>query len=386
MEGIADLPLHEGHVPIWLLKLMRKLAKAIIDIFILEYGPDKLVERLSNPLWFQAFNNTIGMDWDSSGSTTVTLAILKSILNAEEHGVLVLGGKGLKAKTVPEEINYAVEKLNLPSKLGDKLKKASKLTAKVDSALIQDGYSIYIHSVIVSENAKWAIVQQGMNVNLKMARRYHWLSENLESFVREPHSGILTLKKEKAVLNLVDKEIEGTRKAIVDLAKENPSTVVNMYREALNTLKRQTTLFPKASIVHVDTIRKQIYYTPITSLNVLAEKIAKIKEATPKNLEELLLIRGIGASTIRALTLISDLIFNEPPSYRDPANYIYDPFKYTFTVGGKDGVPYPINRRVMENTIATLEALVEEAKLSPKDKRRALGRLKTLRARIYGQQ
>jgi len=385
MEGVADLPLHEGQVPLWLLRLMRKLAKAIVEIFILEHGPGKLVERLANPLWFQAFNNVIGMDWDSSGSTTVTLAILRSILNNGEYGVLVLGGKGSKAKSVPEEINYAVEKLSLPSRLSGELKKASRLVAKVDSALVQDGYSIYIHSLIVSENAKWAIVQQGMNVNLKMARRYHWLSDNLESYIREPHSGILTLKMEEAVLNLVDRDVENARKTIVDLAKENPSTIVNMYRDALNALRNQTTLYQKASIVRVNPVKKQIYYAPITSINTLAERIARIKEVSPRNLEELLLVRGVGASTIKALALISDLIFNEPPSYRDPANYIYDPFRYAFTVGGKDGVPYPVNRKVMEETIATLENTIKEAKISPKDKRRALNKLKTLRAKVHEQ-
>ncbi len=379
MEGIADLPLHEGHVPLWLLKLMRKLAKAIVEIFILEYGPDKLVERLANPLWFQAFNNVIGMDWDSSGSTTVTLAILKSILSNGEFGVLVLGGKGSKAKSVPEEVELAAEKLGLTTKISEYLKKASKLVAKVDSSLIQDGYSLYIHSLIVSEKSKWAIIQQGMNVNIRMARRYHWLSDVLESFVREPHTGILSLRKEEAALNLVDKTAEGARKTVVDLAKENPSTIINLYREAVNALKRQTTLYPKASIIHVDPIKRKIYYSPITSVNSLAEKIAKIRDVSPGNLEELLLIKGVGASTIRALSLVSDLIFNEPPSYRDPANYIYDPFKYTFAVGGKDGVPFPVNRRVMEETIATLENIVKEAKIGPKEKRRALDRLKAFR-------
>ncbi len=174
LEGIADLPLHKGHIPVWLLHIMERLASAIIELLINEYGPGGVVQRFSNPLWFQAFNNIIGMDWDSSGSTTVTTGVLKTITwRHPEWGLLVLGGKGANARRVPEELERAVEALNLPNSKAEELEKASRLTAKIDSALLQDGYTLYHHSLIVSRDGTWSIIQQGMNTEKKMARRYH---------------------------------------------------------------------------------------------------------------------------------------------------------------------------------------------------------------------
>ena len=189
--GYTELPLHDGHVPRWLAELMKRLAYAILEVMVDEFGVGKVVERLSNPLWFQAFNNIIGMDWDSSGSTTVTTAILKQVTwNHPELGILVLGGKGELARKVPEEIVEASKILNLSESTVKELEKASRLAAKVDSAMLQDGYQLYHHSLIISNDGRWCIIQQGMNVENKTARRYHWYSEAIKSYVVEPHTGI----------------------------------------------------------------------------------------------------------------------------------------------------------------------------------------------------
>ena len=382
MEGIADLPLHEGHVPLWLIRLMKRMARALVEIIVEEYGPDKFVIRLSNPLWFQAFNNIIGMDWDSSGSTTVTLGILKEVLKDGQLGVMVLGGKGRKARKVPEEIVEACSKLNISSSIEKELIKASKLSAKVDSAMLQDGYMLYHHSMILSNTGLWAIVQQGMNVDIGMARRYHWLSKNMQSFVRKPHTAIAG-KKNPASLNLIDEDIEKTRKTILDLARENPRKFITQYLEALRILKKQHQItswitMSKASISMVSFKPRLIYYAPLTSAERIMKVLGKVYEAQPRTLEEMLIQRGVGPSVIRALTLVSDLIYNEPPSWNDPITHPYDPFKYTFAVGGKDGIPYPVNRRVMSEVVENLEEIVCRAKIGDKEKLRALRRLRKL--------
>lgn len=382
MEGIADLPLHEGHVPLWLTKLMKRMAKALAEIIVEEYGPDKFVIRLSNPLWFQAFNNIIGMDWDSSGSTTVTLGILKEVLKDGLLGVMVLGGKGKKARNVPNEIVDACNKLNIPSSVEREIVRSSKLTAKVDSAMLQDGYTLYHHSIIISNSGLWSVIQQGMNISIGMARRYHWLSSNIQSFVRNPHTAIAG-KKNIASLNLVDENIESTRKTVLDLARENPRKVITQYLEALRILKRQEKItswinVTNSSITMVCFKPKLIYYAPLTSAERILKVLKKTYETQPSTLEEMLIQKGVGPSVIRALALISDLIYSEPPSWNDPVTHQFDPFKYAFAVGGKDGIPYPINRKVMLEVVENLEEAIYKAKIGEKEKLRALRKLRKL--------
>ncbi|QIW23450.1 DUF763 domain-containing protein [Sulfolobus sp. S-194] len=372
LEGIADLPLHTGHVPTWLAQIMKRLSKAIIDIMVIEWGPEKVVERLSNPLWFQGFNNIIGMDWDSSGSTTVTLGILKEVVKPVEEGIAFLGGKGKNAIKVPEELYILSKKFDLDY---EKLVRASRLVAKVDSVLIQDSHTLYHHSFMVTTTGKWGIIQQGMNIETRFARRYHW--KETENFVNEPHSGIAGTKQNLAI-NVVEKDKENTRKLIVDLVKENPSNVVTQVRRALSMLKGQTTLdsFNKAFNIVISPQAKLIYMRPM-DLNKIQNILQQLYEYNPSNLEEVLL-NGLGPSTARALYLVADLIYNEPPSYTDPVNYPYDPFKYAFASGGKDGIPFPVNRKVAWEVIYTLEDIIEKAKLERKDKDFALNKLKEM--------
>ena len=380
IEGIVELPLHEGHVPRWLANLMKRLAKAIIEIMVIEYGPDKVVERLSNPLWFQALNNIIGMDWDSSGSTTVTTAILRQVLINGDFGVMVLGGKGKRALCIEEDLKDAAEKLNLSTSKLSELLRASRLVAKVDSTLLQDGYQLYHHSLIVSENGVWGIIQQGMNVDKRLARRYHWFSRNVERYVVKPHTGIAGFKEE-LVLNLIARNVENTRRTLLDLLNENPRKTLNMILEANRILRKTlplTVWISKASVTVIDRNRRLMIYRPITISNRLINVLKKVYEVKPHSLEEALLIRGLGPSTIMALTLVADLIYNEPPSPEDPVDQPYDPFKYAYAFGGKDGVPYPVRRDVMMEVILTLEEAIEKAKMNEKDKRIGFSKLREL--------
>jgi len=372
LEGIADLPLHTGHVPPWLAQIMKRLSKAIIDAMVLEWGPEKVVERLSNPLWFQGFNNIIGMDWDSSGSTTVTLGVLKEVIKPEEEGLAVLGGKGKNARNVPEEILSLSKNFDIDA---ERLMRVSRLVAKVDSVLIQDSHALYHHSLIVTTSGKWGIIQQGMNTQTRYARRYHW--QETENFVIEPHSGIAGTKQDVAI-NVIEKDKDDTRKLIVDLVKERPSNVAGEIRRALTYLKGQTTLdsFNKAFNVVISPKAKLVYMKPI-EVDKVQQVLTNLYEASPNNLEEVLL-HGLGPSTARALYLVADLIYKEPPSYNDPVNYPYDPFKYAYATGGKDGIPFPVNRKVAWEVIYTLEDILEKAKLEKKEKDFALNKLKEL--------
>ncbi|MBP1357959.1 MAG: DUF763 domain-containing protein, partial [Sulfolobus sp.] len=295
LEGIADLPLHTGHVPLWLAQIMKRLSKAIVDVMVIEWGPEKVVERLSNPLWFQGFNNIIGMDWDSSGSTTVTLGILKEVIKPEEEGLIVLGGKGKNARNVPYEIIEFSKKYNVDS---EKLAKASRLVAKVDSVLVQDSHTLYHHSVIVTTSGKWGIIQQGMNIETKYARRYHW--KMTDNFIVEPHSGIAGTKQDIAV-NVIERDREGSRKLVLDLVREKPSHLITEVRRALAILRGQTTLdsFNNAFNVVISPKAKLVYMKPI-DINRIQQVLTQIYEANPSNLEEVLL-SGLGPSTARAL-------------------------------------------------------------------------------------
>ncbi|ACP37137.1 DUF763 domain-containing protein [Saccharolobus islandicus] len=371
VEGIADLPLHTGHVPPWLVPIMKRLAKAIVEIMILELGPQKVVERFSNPLWFQGFNNIIGMDWDSSGSTTVTLGILKDITNPKVHGFAVLGGKGKNALKVPDEVDMLIFDVDK-----NKIKNISKIVAKVDSTLVQDGHQLYHHTMLVTEDGKWSIIQQGMNLETKFARRYHW--KETDNFVVEPHSAISGIKT-NVVVNVIDRDKDRTRKLILDLLRENPNKIVSLYTQAMAMLKGQSTLdmwIKGGSIAFVSKEARLIYMKPV-DVNRIKQVLREMYESNPLTFEEAL-INGLGPSTARALYLIADLIYNEPPSYKDPMNYPYDPFKYAFAIGGKDGIPYPVNRKAAWEVIYTLEDFITRAKLEEGDKRLALRKLKEL--------
>lgn len=377
LEGIADLPLHTGRVPPWLANIMKKLAKAILDVMVDEFGVDNVLEKLSNPLWFQAFNNVIGMDWDSSGSTTVTTGILKEVTWNNDLGILVLGGKGRRARNTPKEAIQAARRLGLGVDYGARLAEISRLIAKIDTALFQDKYTLYHHTVIVSNTGKWIVIQQGMNLIRRTARRYHWKYDT--SFFNNPHTGIACNVVEDKIINLVSPSSEKTRKTIVDLINDNITQVVRDYALIYNYVNKQKTLLLGVNILDRNVVESRIkLYTPLIHPNSLWRKAKLLKKIVPRNLKELLLIKGIGTETIRALVLISDLIYNSPPSTKDYVTHLFEPELYSYAIGGKDGVPYPVRRRHAEKVISILEDIITRSRVEQKYKYRALKSLSKL--------
>ncbi len=353
--GVAELPLHAGAVPRWLIERMTGLARAVVELIVDEYGPRGLLERISDPVYFQALNNLIGMDWDSSGSTTVTTAVLKAVINSMDVGVRVAGGKGKKSLETPAELEKLAGDLGLDPA---PYIKTSYLVAKVDSAGIQAGYQLYHHAFFVAEDGTWAVVQQGMKPEAGVARRMHWFSERISDPVNEPHSGISGVR-ESFALNTVAGEASGFRKLAVDLAQEGASRIEGYIRQA---------------VAIASGYRPLAFYKPYENLNARAvlERYAKLgmprpekrglevaREMRVESYSELLSIRGIGPSTIRALALVAELVYETPPSWRDPVTHPVDPFKFAYAVGGKDGVPFPVDKKTYDELLSILGKLLE---------------------------
>lgn len=346
--GIANLPLHWGSMPAWLFARMKRLARAIIEAMIYEFGQEEVLRRLSDPYWFQSFGCVLGFDWHSSGlSTTVCGAIKEALKGTEKYlGLFVVGGKGKASRKAPSEIEEYGEKFSLD--FTPKLIYASKMSAKIDNSCLQDGFQIYHHTFIFTKNGDWAVIQQGMNPEIQMARRYHWFSEKVKNFVNEPHSAICCDWKGE-VLNLVASESEKTRKISTEIISAPFSSflkdfrkirVLNMPRYHWIPLKREG--------------EKRI------------EKIFfELHERKPKNYEELVSYQGVGPKTLRALALIAELIYGAKPSFQDPV-------RYSFAHGGKDGIPYPVDKKTYDQSIYILERAVRKAKIKNQEKSQAL--------------
>ena len=365
--GVAKLPLHGGKAPAWLTSRMRKLAKEIANIMIDEHGIDSFLKRISDPYWFQAFGCVLAYDWHSSGVTTVVTGILKQALSPEEHGVAVCGGKGKASRKTPAEIADVGERFGFAKDRIQALTYASRMTAKVDNTAIQAGYQLYHHAFLVTEDEKWAVIQQGMSLEDRTARRYHWLSDNTASFVVEPHNAIVgDVKREKA-LNMVARDSEGTRKASVDLAKEPTAKVMRLIESTVKPLNQKSLheWLPRAS---TDPWR-QSFNTLSMPRNISWETLRRVYDFQPKNYEELLSVKGVGPATVRGLALVAELVYGEKPSWTDPV-------KFSFAYGGKDGVPFPVDRRAMDESIYVLRQAVEAAKIGDKEKTRSLQRLR----------
>ncbi|MEM2320458.1 MAG: DUF763 domain-containing protein [Candidatus Bathyarchaeia archaeon] len=365
--GLAELPLHDGKAPQWLVKRMIELAKEIVTIIIDEYGREEFLRRISEPHWFQAFGCVLGYDWHSSGLTTVVTGALKTALKEANLGVAICGGKGKASRETLLEITTVGEIFNLStSKISD-LQYASRMSAKVDNTAIQAGYQLYHHAFFVTEDGKWAVIQQGMNVNDRTARRYHWLSDHVENFVVEPHSAIVGDVRRPLALDMTAKESEECRKTSVDLAKERPQRVTRLLDMIRPSYQRSLKEWiPEAAPKEEKEYVAEFLKMPL-SINWKALKRAY--EIQPKNYEELLGIRGIGPLTVRGLALVAEIIYGSKPSWRDPV-------KYSFAYGGKDGVPYPVNRRAMDESIRILREAVERANLGDKERLEMLQKLR----------
>lgn len=367
--GIATLKLHGGAAPWWLLRRMKSLARYLFLVIADEFGTDTILKRLADPVWFQALSMVLGFDWNSSGTTTTTCGVLKSVLNFEEHGVQVCGGKGARSRNTPTELR---DLLSHPSFDADpeKLVYASKMTAKIDNTAIQDGYQLYHHCFFVSTSREWTVVQQGMNAPVGMSRRYHWHSEGLKSFVIEPPENIIGEQVHNDVLDMTAGESGDCRDATVDLVNESPNQVLKEY----NLL----TAYSKTSLLNW--IRPTGEKVPTIHYKLLPTRmnwntIKRVYDFQPQNYEELLSIHGVGPATVRGLALVAELVYNTVPSWKDPV-------KFSFAFGGKDGVPYPVNRKAMDESIVILQTAIEEAKLGEKDKLHAFKRLKIFSEQI----
>lgn len=357
-KGVADLPLHSGKCPRWLFEKMKKLAKAVVEVLVYEYGTNEFLKRISNPHWFQCFACVLGFDWHSSGTTTTTCGALKEALSPEEHGIAVAGGKGRASRKAPKEIENACKVFSFSTRRTEELKKKSLLVAKIDNACIQDGYELYHHVFILTEKGEWAVIQQGMKGNY--ARRYHWLSFNIRDIVEEPHSGICSERLESKVMDLTSRISRETRKASLDIVKENPRFVVRYFKHQYG-LEDYLYLPPRHRILDVDLDKR--------SLKVLL----RAYEIQPSTYEELLCIRGMGPKKIRALSLIAQLLYGTEISWRDPA-------KFSFAHGGKDGYPYPVDMETYENSISILREAISQAEVDRKERLLALRRLEKLTA------
>lgn len=359
--GIAHLPLHSGKAPRWLFSRMVKLASAITDAILLEYNQEEFLKRISSPFWFQALSCVLGYDWHSSGCTTVTCGALKEALNKANLGIKIGGGKGNISKKSPDEIDFFSQDFNLSTNKIERLKYSSKMSAKVDNSCIQDNYNLYHHSFIFTENGSWAVIQQGMNSENNYARRYHWLSDNIVSFVTEPHEAICCDKKQNFVLDMTAKESEEARKTSLDLVKDNPKNLERYLmpiQKTINDFSNKSVIELKMPPAHLIKDMKKI--------NI--ETLKKAYEIQPKNYEELVAIKGIGPKTIRSLALISDLVYGKKASWKDPV-------KYSFAHGGKDRIPYPVNKRIYDSSTEILKNAIRQAKLGEKDKLYAIKRL-----------
>ncbi|MEG9195451.1 MAG: DUF763 domain-containing protein [Candidatus Methanoglobus sp.] len=336
------LPLHSGEAPQWLLSRMKKLADKIVRVIILEYGELEFLRRISDPIFFQSFSNVLGFDWNSSGSTTVLTGVLKAVLNKPDFEIRVAGGKGANAIRTPEEIRKFALEMSIDA---EKLIRFSRLSAKADNSALIDGYTLYHHAIFFTPKY-FTVVQQGMNPEEKLARRYHWsVYENIPA-LKDVHSSIISDRIENEVVNMISSKSEQAVEIGVDIIRDG-----NFRRDYERLL----------SIVRKD----RMIYVP---RKIDWKAVEKAYQLQPERFEDLLLVRGIGRETIRALALISDLIYNVDYDKQDPA-------KYCFAVGGKDGVPFPVRRDVYDQVIEFMHELLKQTDLESFEKRRALERL-----------
>ncbi|MFW6120878.1 MAG: DUF763 domain-containing protein [Petrotogales bacterium] len=361
-RGVANLPLHPGKAPRWLFKKMVSLSKGIIEIISYEYGKDEFLRRISDPFWFQALACVLAYDWHSSGTTTVTCGAIKEALNPEEHGFAITGGKGRASRKTLNEIEKIGGLYNLSTSSIDGLKYSSRMAAKIDNSAVQDGHNLYHHVLIFTENKKWAVIQQGMNAETHYARRYHWLSENVDSFVCEPQTAIVSNIRQDKVLDMTAKQSNSAQKISVDLVNDNP---VHLKRDwaMLTKPNSQRTLDDWTNEIQINSIE---YLHMPRSINW--KKMNEIYDFQPKNYEQLLSIKGIGPKTVRALALISDLIYGEKPSWSES-------IRFTYAHGGKDGVPRPVDLPTYSKSIEMLEDALQQANVGHKDKLHAIKRL-----------
>ena len=424
-SGHADLPLHTGTVPRWLADRMMVLGTLITESLIENFGPEEVLVRLSDPLWFQSFGAVMGMDWHSSGITTSVMYALKRGLNprAKDLGIYVCGGRGKYSRMTPNELLQIADKEGLK---GDELVRNSKLVAKVDNNAVQDGFQLYQHNFIITKSGEWAVVQQGMNPQEKKARRYHWCSTNLRSFVEDPHTAVVGENRGK-ILNLTDTQARPVRSTMLEMSQENPERILNEIKQIQKPASQIILMqggesIPLASAAPVSTaassatpsngglaprnapqtqllqqnhpeqgmLFSEEEIQPQTTIQVngrsiimpahhevlaqdvdlkrLGGVLATAYESQPKDFEELMLTPGLGPRTLQSLTLVSEVIYGTPSRFTDPA-------RFSFAHGGKDGHPFPVPLKIYDESIRILRDSIEKSKLGNKDKSECIERL-----------
>ena len=385
-SGHADLPLHTGTVPRWLADRMMVLGTLITESLVENFGPEEVLVRLSDPLWFQSFGAVMGMDWHSSGITTSVMYALKRGLNprAKELGIYVCGGRGKYSRMTPDELLQIAGQEGLN---GDELVRDSKLVAKVDNNAVQDGFQLYQHNFILTKSGQWAVVQQGMNTAEKKARRYHWCSSDLRSFVEEPHTAVVGENRGK-ILNLTDKEADGARSNILEMSHENPERMIKEIEQIgkpasqmilMQEGKVQGSLFPELEETNTPSQIQSTGRSIIlpahhdvqaqdVDLKRLGGVLATAYESHPQDFESLLLTPGLGPRTLQSLALVSEVIYGTPSRFTDPA-------RFSFAHGGKDGHPFPVPLKIYDESIRVLRDSIEKSKLGYKDKSDCIRRL-----------
>jgi uncharacterized protein len=371
--GSADLPLHSGHVPKWLADRMTRLGAVISEAIVHHYGRDELLRRLAHPFWFQSFGAVMGMDWHSSGITTSVVGALKRGLEplSSELGIHVCGGRGAHSRRTPHELHDIGARVGFD---GAELAAASRLVAKVDSAAVQDGFDLYLHGFIVTDDGHWAVVQQGMNGDCRQARRYHWLSEGLTSFVDAPHAAIAG-EPQGEIVNLADRRAEASRRGQLDLlASLGPDRIVGEMRglSAPPAAPPDQPLLPHLVMpAHHDVRAGDV------NLRRLHATLAAAADAGPKDFAELLLSPGIGARTVRSLAMVAEIVHGAPYRFADPA-------RFSLAHGGKDRHPFPVPITVYDQTIRVLKTAVAKARLGREEELAALKRLDDQARRLEG--
>lgn len=362
--GSADLPLHSGRVPAWLGQRMARLGAVIAQAIVHHYGRDEFLRRLSHPFWFQSFGAVMGMDWHSSGITTSVIGALKRGLAplSGELGIHVCGGRGSHSRQTPYELAALAGRIGFD---GDALVRASRLVAKVDSAAVQDGFELYLHGFLVTDDGKWVVVQQGMNGESRLARRYHWLSEGLASFVEAPHAAIEG-PSQGNIVNLTDRRASASRRHQLELlGTMGPDGIV---RE-VGSLERRPAPAPEAPMLphlvmpaHHDVRPKDVM------LRRLHGALAAAAESAPTDFADLLLVPGVGARTVRSLAMVAEVVHGAPCRFADPA-------RFSLAHGGKDRHPYPVPTRVYDETILVMKSAIGQAKLGNDERLDAIRRL-----------
>ncbi|MBY5315922.1 DUF763 domain-containing protein [Rhizobium leguminosarum] len=365
--GSADLPLHGGRVPHWLGDRMTRLGTLVTEAIVHHYGRDEFLRRLAHPFWFQSFGAVMGMDWHSSGITTSVLGALKRGLKprAGELGLHVCGGRGAHSRKTPQELVSIGERVGLD---GEGLATTSRLIAKVDSAALQDGFDLYLHGFIVADDGHWVVVQQGMNGDRRQARRYHWLSQGLESFVDSPHAAIEG-RSQGEIVNLADRRAERSRRGQLDLlATLGPDRII---REAA-ALQRAEAPAPEPAaqpmLPHLIMPAHHDVRESDVNMRRLHGNLAAAADRGPADFEELLLVPGVGARTVKALAMVAEVVHGAPCRFSDPA-------RFSIAHGGKDRHPFPVPLKVYDETIAVMKSAVQKGRLGREEELQALKRL-----------